>query len=247
LSNGVSYTFTVTATNAIGTSPASAASASVTPKQAATAPGPPTAVFATAGDAQASVSWTAPPSDGGSPITSYTVVSSPAGGTATVAFPATTATVTGLTNGTAYTFTVTATNGIGTSVESAPSNSVTPVAPATAPDAPTAVSATADNAQATVSWMAPPSDGGSPITSYTVVSSPAGGTATVTAPPDSTVVPTSATVAGLPNGTAYTFTVTATNAVGTSVDSLPSNSVTPAASSAVGPNDHHGTPLGVHN
>src|SRR2546430_8850347 len=124
-------------------------------------------------------------------------------------------------SGTAYTFTVVATNAVGNSASSLASNSVTPVAPATVPGAPTAVTAKAGNASATVSWTAPLSDGGSAITSYTVTSSPAGASATVTG--------TSATLSGLTNGTAYTFTVVATNAVGNSAPSLASNSVTPAA------------------
>src|SRR5439155_25268256 len=86
----------------------------------------------------------------------------------------TSATLSGLTNGTAYTFTVVATNAVGNSAPSVASNSVTPVAPATVPGTPTAVSATAGNASATVSWTAPPSDGGSAITSYTVTSSQTG-------------------------------------------------------------------------
>ena len=92
-----------------------------------TVPGPPTNVSATAGNAQASVSWTAPTNNGGVSISSYTVTSSPGGLTATTT--GTSATVTGLTNGTAYTFTVKATNSVGQSVSSSPSNSVTPVVP----------------------------------------------------------------------------------------------------------------------
>ena len=80
----------------------------------------------------------------------------------------------GLTNGTAYTFTVTATNAIGTGIASAPSNSVTP---ATLPGAPTAPAAIAGNAQAAVAFSAPASNGGSAVTSYTVTSSPSGITA----------------------------------------------------------------------
>ncbi len=98
----------------------------------ATAPAAPTGVTATAGDGNATVSWTAP-SNGGAPITSYTVtpyIGSTAQPATTVngTPPVTNATVTGLTDGTAYTFTVTATNSVGTGPASAPSNSVTPTA-----------------------------------------------------------------------------------------------------------------------
>ena len=85
---------------------------------------------ATAGNGSASVTWTAP-ANGGAPITSYTVTPY-AGGVAQPATtvsgnpPATSATITGLTNGTSYTFTVSATNAIGTGPASAPSNAVTP-------------------------------------------------------------------------------------------------------------------------
>ena len=90
-------------------------------------PGAPTIGTATAGDASASVTFTAPTNNGGSAITSYTVTSSPGSLTGTGA--SSPVTVSGLTNGTAYTFTVTATNGTGTGPASAASNSVTPAAP----------------------------------------------------------------------------------------------------------------------
>jgi FtsP/CotA-like multicopper oxidase with cupredoxin domain len=219
LTNSTAYTFTVTATNAVGTSPASAPSNSVTPGL----PGAPTIGTATAGNAKAVVSFTAPASNGGSPITSYTVTSSPGGITATgTASPIT---VTGLTNGTAYTFTVTATNAVGTGPASSPSNSVTLP---TVPGAPTIGTATAGNAQAMVSFTAPASNGGSPITSYMVTSSPGGITATGTASPITVVT-------GLTNGTPYTFTVTATNAVGTGPASAPSNSVVPSTTPTTAP------------
>ncbi|MDP6496211.1 MAG: fibronectin type III domain-containing protein, partial [Dehalococcoidia bacterium] len=81
-----------------------------------TAPGTPTEVFAIPSDVSAVVAWTAPTSDGGSPITLYTVTSVPGGLTATTT--STSTTVTGLTQNTAYTFTVTATNAAGTSASS---------------------------------------------------------------------------------------------------------------------------------
>jgi hypothetical protein len=101
------------------------------------------------------------------------------------------------------------------------SNTVITTAPATVPGAPTSVSATGGNANALVSWTAPVSAGGSAITGYTVTSSPGSVTATTSGS-------TSVTVAGLTNGTAYTFTVVATNAVGDSVASSASTAVTPA-------------------
>jgi hypothetical protein len=94
-----------------------------------TAPGAPGGVTATAGNAQATVSFTPPASNGGSQITLYTVTSNPSNITDTG--PSSPITVTGLTNGTAYTFTVTATNAVGTGPTSAPSNSVTPMLPVT--------------------------------------------------------------------------------------------------------------------
>ncbi|MGO9535284.1 MAG: fibronectin type III domain-containing protein [Syntrophobacteraceae bacterium] len=99
--------------------------------------------------------------------------------------------------------------------------STTPSGPsATVPYAPTDVTATAGNGQATVSFKLP-ANGGSTITGYTVTSSPGGITASGAGSP--------IRVNGLTNGTAYTFTVTATNAIGTSQASTPSNSVTPEA------------------
>jgi large repetitive protein len=192
------------------------------PITASSAPGSPTGVTATAGNAQASVSWSAPSSNGGATISGYTVTSSPsvtapAGCTNTANLSCT---FTGLTNGTAYTFTVVAINSVGTSSASSASTAVTP---ATTPGAPTSVTATVANAQSSISWTAPSSTGGSVITGYTVTSSPS-----VTAPAGCTAtLSTSCTFTGLTNGTAYTFTVVATNSIGNSSSSTASSSVTP--------------------
>jgi hypothetical protein len=83
-------------------------------------------VRAAAGDAQATVTWQAPASTGSSTVTDYEVTSSPGGKGCLVKAPTLSCTVTGLTNGTAYTFTVKALSGGGWSAASAPSNAVTP-------------------------------------------------------------------------------------------------------------------------
>ncbi len=192
-----------------------------------TVPGAPTGVSATAGNASATVTFSAPASNGGSPITSYTVVcqSLMVDVVGSSSGLSTSQTVTGLINGDSYSCTVTATNVVGTGPASSASNAVTPVA-YTVPGAPTGVSATAGNASATVTFSAPASNGGSPITSYTVTSSPGGLT--------SSGLSTSQTVTGLTNGTSYTFTVTATNAVGTGPASSASNAVTPCVNNGLG-------------
>ena len=93
----------------------------------ASVPDAPTDAAASGGDGQATITFTEPASDGGDAILYYTVTASPGGMTASSGVPS--ITVGGLTNGVAYTFTVSATNGVGTGPESSPSNAVTPAEP----------------------------------------------------------------------------------------------------------------------
>lgn len=161
----------------------------------------------------ATVTFTAPTYTGNTPITGYTVTSSPGGFTGTGA--SSPVTVTGLQSSTSYTFTVTATNAQGTSPASSASNSITAT---TVPQAPTIGTATGGDATATVTYTAG-ATGGKTVSAYTATSSPGSVTGTGASP---------ITVSGLTNGTAYTFAVTATNANGTSTASSASNSVTPS-------------------
>jgi streptogramin lyase len=188
-------------------------------------PAAPSGAAAVAHNASATVSWTAPARDGGSAITGYTVTPF-IGTTAQAPTPTgsagTSLTVTGLTNGTTYTFRVAATNTVGTGPASAASNPATPGA--TPPGPPTAVTAVAGNGQVSLSWQAPADDGGSAITGYRVTPYIAS-VAQTAAVFNSTA--TSETLGGLTNETAYTFTVAAANAVGTGPASQPSSPVTP--------------------
>lgn len=98
----------------------------------AVVPGAPRAVKAVAGASSAKVTWSAPLTDGGDAVTTYRVAAAPGGRTCTAAAPARTCTVTGLTPGTTYRFTVTATNAVGTGPASTVSAAVTIPRPATA-------------------------------------------------------------------------------------------------------------------
>ena len=129
-----------------------------------TVPNAPTIGTATrTGSGEITVTFTPPATDGGTPITQYRVISTP--GSITAVGAASPLVVTGLTNGTGYTFTARATNAVGNSAESAASNSATPY---TVPGAPTIGTATAGVGQVSVTFTAPGSTGGSTIISYTV-------------------------------------------------------------------------------
>lgn len=228
LTNGISYSFDVFAVNALGAGPGSAPSATVTPV-APTPPGAPAIGKTTAGDASATVRWTAPAFDGNSAVTGYRVrVLTSTGAVAhtkDVAGAVGSVVVTGLANGKEYSFDVAAVNAIGAGARSARSAVVTPVAP-TAPSSPTIGKPTAGTSSATVRWTIPASNGGSVITGYRVRALTGGGAA-VALTQTVTGNVSSAVVTGLTNGTSYSFDVVAVNAVGGGPRSARSATVTP--------------------
>jgi len=225
LPNGSPVTFTVTATNSVGTSIASAPSAAVTPSAPTTTgpPGQPTNVSATAQDGSALIYWTPGPT-GTSATTSYTITN-PTGGQPGAIWTAYTSPFQiGLSNGSTYTFTVTPNNASGPGPTSASTQPVTPSGGLpTTPGVPGTVAVTPGNASAAVSWQASAA-GSAPTTAYVITIYAAGIAQSTTQ-----VASSPGTVNGLTNGTAYTATVAAINSVGTGAASPPSAVFTPSA------------------
>jgi hypothetical protein len=216
LTNGTAYACSVAAVNGAGTGPAASASGSVTP---AGVPGAPQNVMATAGIGSASISFGAPLTNGGSPITGYRATCNSVMMTGT----SSPITVSGLTNGTAYTCSVAAINVVGTGLASAPAV----VTPLSTPGAPQNVALVMGNGSATISFSAPASNGGSPITGYVAICSPGSITQAGPASP--------ITLTGLSNGISYACSVAAVNAVGTG----------PAVTGSVAPSGAPGAPQNV--
>ena len=215
LTNGATYTISVAAANAAGTSPA--ANTSATPLGS---PGEPRDVRLQRGDGRLGVSWSPPANDGGLPVESYTVHwTAPGGVTQFAVAQGTQHVIDGLVNGTAYTVTVTATNRAGTSAHSEPAGR----RPGTAPGAPRDVTAARGDGSVEASWRPPANDGGLGISQYAITwVSSTGATGTIE------TGDVRYTLQNLLNGATYTITVTATNDAGSSPASGPA-SATPAA------------------
>ena len=212
LSNGAEYSFGIRAVNSVGTGLENF-SDSVIP---GTIPTAPRNLSAEPGDSQITLKWTAPASDGGNAIDGYEYqqkAGTNAYGSWTNISGAdentTEHTVTGLTNGTSYTFKVQAKNPMG---EGPASNEAT-ATPVTVPTAPQSFTATAGNGSVRLDWTAPSSDGGSAIVRYEYRYKAGTGSFTSWATvPGSNINTTTYNVTGLTNGTAHTFEVRAATA-----------------------------------
>jgi len=219
LLNGQTYCYQVTANNSVGEGLRSN-EACATP---ATIPGPPTGLTATAGDAQVTLAWSAPADDGGSPIINYTIHRGMAPGTETFLIETGNILIftdTGLTNGQTYYYTVAAKNAISEGPKSEEANAT----PMTVPGAPTGLLATAGDGQASLSWNAAASDGGSAITNYSIYRGLISGGESLLVTIGNL---TNHIDVGLTNGQTYYYEVSAINSVGEGPSSMEA-SVTPA-------------------
>jgi hypothetical protein len=193
-----------------------------------TVPDAPTGLTATGGNGIATLSWSAPGSDGGSPVDFYVIEggTSPSGGgiAEKVGGAGQTATISGLTNGTVYYFRVHAQNAYGDGAASV-TVPVTPQGPASVPGPPAGLRTSYGGGFIALSWSPPTSTGGSPITGYHVYrgASPSLVGARVFATSGTSFRDTD-----VENGSRYYIKVTALNAVGEG-QATPVTSVMPLA------------------
>lgn len=190
------------------------------------APAAVTGVSGTAGNGSVNLIWTAPTDTGQGPITGYVIqyalASSPTSWTtfSTGTSTETSATVTGLTNGTGYVFQVAAGNSVGTGAFSNPSATVTPQGP---PAAPTNLVANSNDGALSLSFSAPASGAAVTGYDYRIGSGPWTSSGAATSP---------FTIPGLVNGTSYSISIRAESVVGPGTASAPVNGTPEAVSGA---------------
>ncbi|MEO3832051.1 fibronectin type III domain-containing protein [Nonomuraea sp. B10E8] len=222
LDNGTEYTFTLVAVNGNGAGESSLpARATPRPGQA---PLPPIITRTVVGDGRLTLHWL-PAGDGGAALTGYRLSADPDVPAVDLPADATTGTLTGLTNGTAYSVRLTASNAIGTG-EASVAGRLTPTA-RQVPGPPSDLEAAAiADGQVEVTWSPPTGTSSGPISAYTVAADPGGVTSTqqeCTGERERC----STVVTGLDPATEYTFTVTATGADGTGPASAPTAPIRP--------------------
>ena len=191
------------------------------PKPVVRKPSAPRIGAPTALSASVRVTWSPPADNGGAAISGYKVTTyrgTTVLKTVAVSGGTTSTTITGLTNGTAYRFVVTAQNSAG----AGPASTLVSATPRTTPGAPRIASVTAQVKAIAVRWSAPVSTGGAPVSGYAVQVF-SGGTLVKTVTAGATA--TSLTVPGLTSGKAYAFRVLAKNAAGTGASSVTSTVV----------------------
>ena len=228
LTAGTTRHYRVSAINAPGTGVASNVDSATT---GATVPGAPTGLTATAsGTTAINLSWSAPASTGGSAITGYRIEVSSNGTSswtnlvANTSNTATTYAHTGLTAGTTRHYRVSAINANGTGV---PSNVANATTGATAPGAPTGLTATASGTTAiNLSWSAPGSTGGSAITGYRIEVSSNGGSSWTNLVANTSNTTTTYAHTGLAAGATRHYRVSAINTNGTGTASNVANATT---------------------
>ncbi|HKT04598.1 MAG TPA: fibronectin type III domain-containing protein, partial [Rugosimonospora sp.] len=180
-------------------------------------PGPPIGVAASGEDSALDVSWLPPLGLYGGTLSGYTATTDPGNFTCTATAPDTGCWIRGLANGTAYSVSVVAHTDAGDSVPAISAEAATPVA---LPDPPTGVRASAGDGEVYVTWSPPVVLGTGAFTGYTAIAYPGGDTCVST-------TDTQCTITGLDNGVVYVVTAVTSTTLGDSMESDPSNAVTP--------------------
>src|SRR2546428_681057 len=193
-----------------------------------TVPSAPQNLQATGGNANVTLTWQAPSTNGGSAITGYKIYKSTSSGTETLNATRgnlTSYTDTTVTNGLTYFYKVSAVNSVGESLQSNETNATLPPVPT----APQNLQATPGNARVSLNWQAPSNNGGSAITGYKIYRSNSTGTETLLATRGNLTSYTDLTVT---NGLTYFYKVSALNSIGESPQSNEASATVPTIPSA---------------
>ena len=238
LTGGTTRHYRVRAINTVDVGPPSNVANATTAASTSTAPGAPTSLSATAdGPTNIDLSWTAPANTGGATITGYNIEISTDGGTnfsdlvPNTSSTSTSYAHTGLSAGTTRHYRVRAINTVDVGPPSNVANATTDASVSTAPDAPTALTATAsERTTINLSWTAPSDNGGASITGYQIEVSPDGTSGWSDLVPNTGSTTTTYTHTGLDPSSTRSYRIRAINSAGTSDASNIASATTEAAS-----------------